>query len=131
MAQHATLRDYQTSRSWRAVAATISCERLMRLRPKETRHGLAIAEYDVPRSQMMRYLDHFNMHKNGSGWSAMTGVAPAKIAHNVFTCPRAVTVEAADTYWTNLAARYNMNEKYLKPNPVCNGRRPLLKGRAV
>jgi hypothetical protein len=49
-----------------------------------TRHALGIAEFHSPRGSMMRRIDHPTMLKDGSAWSAFSGMttAPAVLVEN-------------------------------------------------
>ena len=68
LALHASVSDYHTSGAWNALAAAAIGARALKLDADWTRHALGIAEYNGPRSQMMRCIDHPTMVKDGSGW---------------------------------------------------------------
>jgi 2-methylcitrate dehydratase PrpD len=65
LAQHASVPDYHTSGAWVAVAGVAA--RLRRLDRTQTAHAMGIAERHGPHSQMMHYIDHLTMLKDGSG----------------------------------------------------------------
>ena len=93
MALHATAAEYHTSGAWVSLGVAAIGARMLGLDEAATREALGIAEYNGPRSQMMRCIDHPAMIKDGSGWGAMTGVVAAFLARDGFTGAPAVTVE--------------------------------------
>ncbi|MFN8487738.1 MAG: MmgE/PrpD family protein [Caldilineaceae bacterium] len=130
IALHATACDYHTSGAWNALGCAAVGARHLRLSVEQTRHALGIAEYNGPRSQMMRCIDHPTMVKDGSGWGAMTGVSAALLAQAGFTGAPALTVETADIadLWADLGQRWRMLEQYIKPHAVCRWAQPAIEG---
>lgn len=128
IALHATACDYHTSGAWNALACAAVGARLLRLSPAQTREAIGIAEYQGPRSQMMRCIEWPTMVKDGSGWGAMTGVSAAYLAADGFTGAPAITVEAADVadIWGDLGERWYLREQYFKPYPVCRWAQPAI-----
>ena len=125
---HETASDYHTSGAWVALGVAALGSRAMKLDDSRTREALGIAEYNGPRSQMMRCIDHPTMVKDGSGWGAMTGVVAAYLGREGFTGAPAVTVEGPETRhnWTDLGARWRLTEQYMKAYPVCRWAQPAM-----
>ena len=132
IALHATACDYHTSGAWVALGVAAIGARSMRLDAAATREALGIAEYNGPRSQMMRCIDHPTMVKDGSGWGAMTGVAAAFLARDGFTGAPAVTAEGEEVrgLWADLGVRWRLSEQYMKPYPVCRWAQPAIEAAA-
>jgi 2-methylcitrate dehydratase PrpD len=128
IALHASAADYHTSGAWNAIGCAAMAARALALDLAQTRHALGIAEYNGPRSPMMRCIDHPAMVKDGSGWGAMVGVSAGYLAAEGFTGAPAVTVEAAehDELWADLGARWRILEIYFKPYPVCRWAQPAM-----
>lgn len=126
IALHASACDYHTSGAWNALACAALGARLMGLDRDRTREALGIAEYNGPRSQMMRCIDHPTMVKDGSGIGALVGVSAAYLAAEGFTGAPAITVEAPEqaTLWADLGSRWYILEQYFKPYPVCRWAQP-------
>jgi len=118
---HATACDYHTSGAWGAVSSTALYSRLFGLTTEQTRHALGIAEYQGPRSQMMRCIDHPTMLKDGSGWGAMVGVGAGMLASQGFTGAPAITVESAEVAdsWQDLGVKWLIMDQGFKPHAVC------------
>ncbi|MBA3447653.1 MAG: MmgE/PrpD family protein, partial [Pseudaminobacter sp.] len=132
MALHATAADYHTSGAWVSLGVAAIGARLLRLDDAATREALGIAEYNGPRSQMMRCIGHPAMIKDGSGWGAMTGASAALLAREGFTGAPAVTVEgdAVADIWADIGARWRIEEQYIKPYPVCRWAQPAMEAAA-
>lgn len=130
IALHATACDYHTSGAWNALGCAAVGARHLHLSAEQTRHALGIAEYNGPRSQMMRCIDHPTMVKDGSGWGAMTGVSAALLAQAGFTGAPALTVEAMNVaeLWSDLGQRWRILEQYIKPHAVCRWAQPAIEG---
>ncbi|MEZ5776684.1 MAG: MmgE/PrpD family protein, partial [Hyphomicrobiaceae bacterium] len=132
MALHRTVADYHTSGAWNALGVVAIAARLLGLDRETLRHGLGIAEYHGPRSQMMRCIDYPTMLKDGSGWGAMTGISAAWLARGSFTGAPAITVEVgsdarAAGVWEDLGSRWRITEQYFKPYPVCRWAQPAIR----
>jgi 2-methylcitrate dehydratase PrpD len=128
IAFHATACDYHTSGAWNAIACAAIGARMMGLDREATRHALGIAEFNGPRSPMMRCIDHPTMLKDGSSWGAFSGVTAALLASDGFTGAPAVLVEDAGTahLWADLGSRWRILEQYFKPYPVCRWAQPAI-----
>jgi 2-methylcitrate dehydratase PrpD len=126
IALHASAPDYHTSGAWNALGCAAIAARVLRLSEKQTREALGIAEYNGPRSQMMRCIDHPTMVKDGSGWGAFAGVAAAYLAADGFTGAPALTMEqpAHAGLWGDLGRRWRILEQYFKPEPICRWAQP-------
>ena len=133
IALHSTACDYHASGAWNALGCAAVTARRLGLNAEQTRHALGIAEYNGPRSQMMRCIDHPAMLKDGSGWGAMTGVSSALMAASGFTGAPALNVESeeAEHAWQDLGHQWRMNELYFKPHAVCRWAQPAVEGAAI
>lgn len=129
-ALHATAPDYHTSGAWVAVALTACCARLLGLDRDQAAHAMGIAEYQGPRSQMMRVIDHPTMLKDGSGMGAMVGVHAAYLAQAGFTGAPAISATRADAapFFADLGQRWLILEQYFKPYPVCRWAQAPIEG---
>jgi 2-methylcitrate dehydratase PrpD len=127
---HATVSDYHTSGAWCALASAALGARALGLDRQQTREAAGIAEYHGPRSQMMRVIDHPTMLKDGSGWGAMAGVSAALLAADGFTGAPALLMNSdeAAPYWADLGSRWQIQEQYFKPDPVCRWAQPPVQG---
>lgn len=132
IALHATAADYHTSGAWVALGVAAIGARIRGLDRAATREALGIAEYNGPRSQMMRCIDHPAMIKDGSGWGAMTGATAAILAGEGFTGAPAVTVEdeGVASLWADIGERWRILEQYFKPYPVCRWAQPAMEAAA-
>ena len=133
IALHATASDYHTSGAWVALAAAAIGARMLKLPALQMREAIGIAEYNGPRSQMMRCIDHPTMIKDGSGWGAMVGAAAAVLARGGFTGAPAITLEGADvaSIWADFGQRWRITEQYFKPHPVCRWAQPAMEAAAA
>lgn len=82
---HGEYEDYRSCGSWGSVVCAGVSAYLMDLSKVQTRHALAIADYNSPYLPMMRAIDQPSMVKHGTGWGAMTGVIAAEWAGRGFT----------------------------------------------
>jgi len=128
IAQHATCCDYHTSGAWGAVNCAAISAHILGLNADQTDHAIGIAEYNAPRSQMMRNIDYPTMVKDGSGWGAMVGVDAAYQALAGFTGAPALTVVSDEVaaIWQDLGQHWYMQEQYIKPYPVCRWAQPAI-----
>jgi 2-methylcitrate dehydratase PrpD len=128
IALHQTAPDYHTSGAWVGLGIVAASARMLNLNHSMLREGLGIAEYNGPRSQMMRCIDHPTMLKDGSGWGAMVGVSAAFLAKAGFTGAPALTVEepAVEKLWSDLGSRWRTSEQYIKAYPVCRWAQPAM-----
>ena len=128
LALHASVSDYHTSGAWNALAAAAIGARALKLDAHWTRHALGIAEYNGPRSQMMRCIDHPTMLKDGATWGGFTGIAAAQLAQMGHTGAPAVTMEDPDlaAYWNDLGGRWYVSDQYVKLYPVCRWAQPAI-----
>lgn len=121
IALHATVSDYHTSGAWNALGVVAMAARLRGHRADQLRHGLGIAEYHGPRSQMMREIANPTMLHDGSGMGALVGMSAAIMAERGFTGAPAITLEAAEAarYWDDLGTLWQTDLQYIKPYPIC------------
>jgi len=133
LAQHATTADYHTSGAWTAVGVAAMVSRLLGLDAARLREALGIAEYHGPRSQMMRCIAFPTNVRDGVGWGTPSGVSAALLAELGFTGAPAVTVEGEDAapFWADLGERWEIQQTYYKPYPVCRWAHPALDGVAA
>ncbi len=124
VALHATAAEYHTSGAWVSLGVAAIGARLLGLDPAATREALGIAEYNGPRSQMMRCIDHPAMIKDGSGWGAMTGVVAACLAREGFTGAPAITVEdqSVTALWRTSAGAGASSSNISRPIRCAAGR---------
>ena len=130
IALHKTACDYHSSGAWNALGCAAMASRWLMLDEEQTRHALGIAEYNGPRSQMMRCIDHPTMLKDGSGWGAMTGLSAAFMAKNNFTGAPALTVESEElaNIWTDLGQVWYLCQQDFKRYAVCHWAQPAIAG---
>lgn len=128
IATHRSAPDYHTSGSWNALGVVAVGTRLLGLDAAAMRHGLGIAEYHGPRSQMMRCIDFPTMVKDGSDWGAAAGVSATYLAKSGYTGAPALVVEAESLadLWDDLGQCWRMLEMYFKPYPVCRWAQPAI-----
>lgn len=128
IAQHATCCDYHTSGAWGAVNVASMASHVLGLSAEQMAHAIGIAEYNAPRSQMMRNIDYPTMVKDGSGWGALVGIDSAFQAAEGFTGAPALTVVSDEVaeYWQDLGQHWYMCEQYIKPYPVCRWAQPAI-----
>jgi len=120
--------DYHTSGSWNALAAAAIGARALKLDAQWTRHAIGIAEYNGPRSQMMRCIDFPTMVKDGATWGGFTGIAAAQLAQMGHTGAPAITMESPDlkSFWNDLGGRWYVCDQYVKLYPVCRWAQPAI-----
>ena len=128
IAQHATCCDYHTSGAWGAVNVAAMTSHILGLSAVQMEHAIGIAEYNAPRSQMMRNIDYPTMVKDGSGWGALVGIDAAFQAAEGFTGAPALTVVSDEVMhiWADLGEHWYMSEQYIKPYPVCRWAQPAI-----
>lgn len=121
IALHSTVEDYHTSGAWNALGVAALGARLRGHTRDQLRHGLGIAEYHGPRSQMMREIANPTMLHDGSGMGALVGTMATLMAEDGFTGAPAITVEAENVapYWTHLRDQWTVKLNYVKPYPIC------------
>ena len=126
IALHRSACDYHTSGAWVALAAAAMGARVLGLDAARTREALGIAEYNGPRSQMMRCIDAPTMVRDGSGWGSMAGVSAAYLARDGFTGAPAISMEAEDLadIWGDLGRNWYIQDQYIKLYPVCRWAQP-------
>ncbi len=128
IAQHATCCDYHTSGAWGAVNVAAVASQVFGHTETQMQHAIGIAEYNAPRSQMMRNIDYPTMVKDGSGWGAMVGIDAVFQAAEGFTGAPALTVVSDEVshIWQDLGQHWYMCEQYIKPYPVCRWAQPAI-----
>ncbi|MGO4909992.1 MmgE/PrpD family protein [Pseudorhodobacter sp. W20_MBD10_FR17] len=121
LCMHATVADYHTSGAWTAVGAAAAVARMLGLDAEGIRHAAGIAEYQGPRSQMMRCIDFPSNLRDGVGWGSPTGIMSALMAETGFTGAPAITAEGADAapFWESLGTDWEVMGTHYKPYPVC------------
>ena len=121
IALHATVTDYHTSGAWNALGVAALGARLRGHDMNTLRHGLGIAEYHGPRSQMMREIANPTMLHDGSGIGALAGVSATLLAERGFLGAPAITVEASEAaeHWADLGNVWTIEQNYIKPYPIC------------
>ncbi|MGC6484938.1 MAG: MmgE/PrpD family protein, partial [Candidatus Puniceispirillales bacterium] len=126
IALHASVPDYHTSGAWAAVGVAALGARILGLDRQQMEEAIGIAEYNGPRSQMMRAIDHPTMVKDGAGWGAMAGVSAALLAQDGFTGAPAITITNPDlaNHWADLGSTWHIVNQYIKPWPVCRWAQP-------
>lgn len=132
---HATVTDYHTSGAWNTLGCAAMYARSRQLTYDQTRHALGIAEYNGPRSQMMRCIDYPTMLKDGTGWGAMAGISAGMLAESGFTGAPAITVEPlgskverdeVNKQWGNLGQAWLILGQYFKQYAVCYWAQPAV-----
>ncbi|WP_274379258.1 MmgE/PrpD family protein [Rhodophyticola sp. CCM32] len=118
-ALHGTVSDYHTSGAWNALGVAAMAARIRNHDAAMLQHGLGIAEYHGPRSQMMREIASPTMLHDGSGWGVLVGLSAAVLAEKGFTGAPAITVEQAPEYWEDLGQNWLIEDQYIKPYPIC------------
>lgn len=128
IALHASACDYHTSGAWNAIACAALGARVLGLDRQATREALGTAEYNGPRSQMMRCIDHPTMVKDGSGIGAMIGVSAAYLAADGYSGAPAITLEdpSLSHLWDDLGSSWRIQEQYFKLYPVCRWAQPCV-----
>ena len=126
IALHDSVPDYHTSGAWAAVGVAALGARILGLDHQQMEEAIGIAEYNGPRSQMMRAIDYPTMVKDGAGWGAMAGVSAALLAKQGFTGAPAITVTNPDLgkHWGDLGSTWHIVNQYIKPWPVCRWAQP-------
>ncbi|HEX4768994.1 MAG TPA: MmgE/PrpD family protein [Lichenihabitans sp.] len=121
IALHASAAEYHASGAWNALGVAAMAGRLRRMTAAQLREALGIAEYQGPRSQMMREIATPTMLHDASGWGALVGLSSAILAEEGFTGAPAVTVEAPEAapYWDDLGRFWQIEHHYVKPYPIC------------
>lgn len=127
---HATSQTHHSSGAWNAIAVAAVYARRFGLSALQTRHALGIAEYNAPRSLVMRCVDYPTMVKDGSGWGAMTGMSAGMLAEKDFSGAPATTVEvgsdrrvqfeaAIAKEWKDLGQVFALQDVRTKEFAVC------------
>lgn len=126
IALHDSVADYHTSGAWAAVAVAALGARILGLDEQQMQEAIGIAEYNGPRSQMMRAIDYPTMVKDGAGWGALAGVSAALMARDGFTGAPAITITAPEVakHWEDLGSTWHIVNQYIKPWPVCRWAQP-------
>lgn len=127
---HSSSSVYHSSGAWNALGVAAVYARRFGLTRDQTRHALGIAEYNGPRSLIMRCVDFPTMVKDGSGWGAMTGMCSAIMAEQGFTGAPATLVEVdfdknyakvsdVRKEWEDLGVVWALEKPRIKQYPVC------------
>ncbi|MDN3556208.1 MmgE/PrpD family protein [Halomonas maura] len=124
----ATAPEYHASGAFSGVGVVCGGARLLGLDEVTFRHALGIAEYFGPRCPMMRLIDHPSMLRDAHGAGAFAGVNALLLAQAGVTGAPATTVEseAVAAHWSDLGERWEIDDQYFKPWPVCRWAQPAL-----
>ncbi|WP_097303967.1 MmgE/PrpD family protein [Pseudomonas chlororaphis] len=124
----ATAPEYHASGAFSGIGVVCAGARLLRLDETTFRHALGIAEYFGPRCPMMRLVQFPSMLRDAHGAGAYAGVNALLMAQAGVTGAPAATVEPLEIsrFWDDLGRRWEIDEQYFKPWPVCRWAQPAL-----
>lgn len=124
LAIHATDDVYTGTGSWGAVGSAAAVARLRKLSPDATARAVGTAEYNAPRTPIMRGVERPGMTKDGIGWGAYAGTVAADLASRGFTASGTVFDEACVAVTDDLGEKHHVTDGYLKPYPCCRWAHP-------
>lgn len=119
LAIHAIDGVYTGTGSWGAVGAAAAVARLRELDLDATARALGIAEYQAPRTPIMRGVERPGMTKDGIGWGAYAGTVAAELARRGFTASGTVFDDDGVEVTDDFGERNHVTDGYLKPYPCC------------
>ncbi|KAF2395204.1 MULTISPECIES: MmgE/PrpD family protein [Pseudomonas] len=124
----ATAPEYHASGAFSGIGVVCAGTRLLKLDETTFRHALGIAEYFGPRCPMMRLISFPSMLRDAHGAGAFTGVNALLMARMGITGAPAATVEPLEisSFWQDIGTRWEIDEQYFKPWPVCRWAQPAL-----
>ena len=124
----ATAPEYHASGAFSGIGVVCAGARLLKLDETTFRHALGIAEYFGPRCPMMRLVSFPTMLRDAHGAGAYAGLNALLMAQIGVTGAPAATVEPLEiaTFWQDVGARWEIDEQYFKPWPVCRWAQPAL-----
>jgi 2-methylcitrate dehydratase PrpD len=124
----ATAPEYHASGAFSGIGVVCAGARLLRLDEATFNHALGIAEYFGPRCPMMRVVDFPSMLRDAHGAGAYSGINALLMAQAGVTGAPAATVESSSVaqYWESIGTRWEIDEQYFKPWPVCRWAQPAL-----
>lgn len=124
----ATAPEYHASGAFSGVGLVCAGARLLGMDQTRLRHAMGIAEYFGPRCPMMRLIDHPSMLRDAHGAGAHAGINALLMAQVGVTGAPALSVEAdaVAIHWSGLGERWEIDEQYFKPWPVCRWAQPAL-----
>jgi 2-methylcitrate dehydratase PrpD len=124
----ATAPEYRASGAFSGIGVVCAAARLLQLDEPTFHHALGIAEYFGPRCPMMRLVDFPSMLRDAHGAGAYAGLNAVLMAQAGVTGAPAATVEFSQVapFWTGLGERWEIDEQYFKPWPVCRWAQPAL-----
>ena len=102
--------DYHTSRAWTAAGVAAVTARILSCDPVQIHEVAGIGEYNGPRNQMMRCIEHPTMVRDGVGWDAPTEITAGFLAKNGFTSAPAVTCKGP--YWDRLQNTWKFGHRH-------------------
>jgi len=124
----ATAPEYHASGAFSGIGVVCAGARLLKLDETTFRHALGIAEYFGPRCPMMRLVSFPTMLRDAHGAGAYAGLNALLMAQFGVTGAPAATVEPLEisTFWQDIGTRWEIDEQYFKPWPVCRWAQPAL-----
>lgn len=124
----ATAPEYHASGAFSGIGVVCAGARLLKLDETTFRHALGIAEYFGPRCPMMRLVNYPTMLRDAHGAGAYAGVNALLMAQMGITGAPAAMVEPVDIspFWEDIGTRWEIDEQYFKPWPVCRWAQPAL-----
>lgn len=124
----ATSPTYHASGGFSAIGVVCAGSRLLGLDEQTFRHALGIAEYFSARCPMMRVVQTPTMLRDAHGAGAFVGLNALLMAKEGMTGAPAETVEdpAVAEHWIDIGKRWEIDNQYFKPWPVCRWAQPAL-----
>ncbi|MFC6340115.1 MmgE/PrpD family protein [Pseudomonas sp. CCM 7891] len=124
----ATAPEYHASGAFSGIGVVCAGARLLKLDEATFRHALGIAEYFGPRCPMMRLVNFPSMLRDAHGAGAYNGINALLMAQMGVTGAPAATVEPQEVsrFWDDIGTRWEIDEQYFKPWPVCRWAQPAL-----
>lgn len=124
----ATAPEYHASGAFSGIGVVCAGARLLKMDESTFRHALGIAEYFGPRCPMMRLVNYPTMLRDAHGAGAYAGVNALLMAQMGITGAPAAMVEPVEIspFWQDIGTRWEIDEQYFKPWPVCRWAQPAL-----
>ena len=124
----ATAPEYHASGAFSGIGLVCAGARMQGMEESTLRHAMGIAEYFGPRCPMMRLIDYPSMLRDAHGAGAYAGLNALLMAQVGVTGAPALSVESAGVagLWSDLGERWEIDEQYFKPWPVCRWAQPAL-----
>lgn len=120
--------DYHASGAFSGLGVVAMGVRLLALESSCASHAFGIAEYLGPRCPMMRLIDHPSMLRDAHGAGAHAGLNALLLAQEGITGAPAATLgeRGVARHWVDLGSRWEIDQQYYKPWPVCRWAQPAL-----